>query len=128
MMLGDIAVSAIYKFLNENSKSIGVERGRIFKYERPKKLAKGDYIVVNHLPFTYRDTINEGVVNMNIHSPYTASSEPNTKGLQAIIKSFLDVFGNEQYLDGAYFELYSDNDDTYYINLKFNVTYNNLKN
>ena len=134
MMLGDRAVSAMYKFLNRNSAAIGVEQGRIFKYERPKKLVAVDYIVINHLPFTFRGIINEGVVNVNIHSPRTASDEPNTKKLQTILKSLFEVFGNEQYLDGAYFEFYSDsrptpdNDDTYYINLKFNVTYNNLTN
>lgn len=124
----------MYRFLNKNSTVIGIKEGRIFKYERPKKLDKGDYIVVNHLPFTYRDTINEGVVNVNVHTPCTASDEPNTRKLRTIANDLLDIFDNEQYLDGAYFEFYSDSrptsddDGTYYINLKFNVTYNNLKN
>lgn len=132
MMLGDKAASAMYRFLCENSETIGVKKNRIFKYERPEKLTVGDYIVVNHLPFTHRDIISEGVVNVNVHSPRTVSNEP-AKKLQIIVGNLLAVFGEERYLGGAYFEPYSDsrptpdNDGTYYINLKFNITYNNLK-
>lgn len=132
MMLGDKATSAMYRFLCENSETIGVKKNRIFKYERPEKLTVGDYIVVNHLPFTHRDIISEGVVNVNVHSPRTVSNEP-AKKLQIIVGNLLAVFGEERYLGGAYFEPYSDsrptpdNDGTYYINLKFNITYNNLK-
>lgn len=122
----------MYRFLCENSETIGVKKNRIFKYERPEELAVGDYIVVNHLPFTHRDIISEGVVNVNVHSPRTVSNEP-AKKLQIIVGNLLAVFGEERYLGGAYFEPYSDsrptpdNDGTYYINLKFNITYNNLK-
>ena len=122
----------MYRFLCENSETIGVKKNRIFKYERPEKLTVGDYIVVNHLPFTHRDIISEGVVNVNVHSPRTVSNEP-AKKLQIIVGNLLAVFGEERYLGGAYFEPYSDsrptpdNDGTYYINLKFNITYNNLK-
>lgn len=134
MMLGDDAVSAMYRFINDNSKAIGVDGRRVFKYERPQKLGIGEYLVINSLPFMRMNAIEEGVVNVNIHVPRTLSNEPNTKRLKSIAKGLLSFFKDATYLDGSYFEFYCDsrptpdNDNTYYINLKFNVTYNNLKN
>lgn len=133
MMLGDDAVSAMYRLLKKESKSIGINELGVFKYEIPKKSSLNEYVVINHLPFVQQDTINEGIVNVNIHVRRTASDEPNTRRLKTIAKNILVFFEKNTYLDGAYFEFYSDsrptpdNDNTYYINLKFNVTYNNLK-
>lgn len=133
MMLGDDAVSAMYRLLRKESKSIGINELGVFKYEIPKKSSLNEYVVINHLPFVQQDTINEGVVNVNVHVKRTASDEPNTRRLKTIAKNILVFFEKDTYLDGAYFEFYSDsrptpdNDNTYYINLKFNVTYNNLK-
>ena len=133
MMLGDDAVCAMYRLLKKESKSIGINELGVFKYEIPKKSSLNEYVVINHLPFVQQDTINEGVVNVNIHVKRTASYEPNTRRLETIAKNILVFFKDNTYLDGAYFEFYSDsrptpdNDNTYYINLKFNVTYNNLK-
>lgn len=132
-MLGDDAVSAMYRLLRKESKSIGINELGVFKYEIPKKSSLNEYVVINHLPFVQQDTINEGVVNVNIHVKRTVSDEPNTRRLKTIAKNILVFFEKNTYLDGAYFEFYSDsrptpdNDNTYYINLKFNVTYNNLK-
>lgn len=134
MTLGDDAVSAMYKLLKKESKKIGINEHGVFKYEIPKKSSLNEYVVINHLPFVQRDTINEGVVNVNIHVKRTASDEPDTRRLKTIVKNILTFFVSDYYLEGAYFEFYSDsrptpdNDNTYYINLKFNVTYNNLKN
>lgn len=133
MMLGDDAVCAMYRLLKKESKSIGINELGVFKYEIPKKSSLNEYVVINHLPFVQQDTINEGVVNVNIHVKRTVSDEPNTRRLKTIAKNILVFFEKNTYLDGAYFEFYSDsrptpdNDNTYYINLKFNVTYNNLK-
>lgn len=133
MMLGDDAVCAMYRLLKKESKSIGINELGVFKYEIPKKSSLDEYVVINHLPFVQQDTINEGVVNVNIHVKRTVSDEPNTRRLKTIAKNILVFFKDNTYLDGAYFEFYSDsrptpdNDNTYYINLKFNVTYNNLK-
>lgn len=132
-MLGDDAVCAMYRLLKKESKSIGINELGVFKYEIPKKSSLNEYVVINHLPFVQQDTINEGVVNVNIHVKRTVSDEPNTRRLKTIAKNILVFFEKNTYLDGAYFEFYSDsrptpdNDNTYYINLKFNVTYNNLK-
>ena len=133
MILGDKAVTALYKYLNENVERIGIEEKRIFKYEIPEKLAIGDYIAINHLPFVYSDAINEGVVNLNIHCQKTSSNLPDTKKLSDYSEKILSLFGDGTYLGGCYFDLYSisrptrDSDNTYYVNMKFNVTYNNLK-
>lgn len=134
MTLGDDAVSAMYKFLKKEYKKIGINEHGVFKYEIPKKSSLNEYVVINNLPFVQRDTINEGVINVNIHVKRTASDEPDTRRLKTIVKNILTFFVSDYYLEGAYFEFYSDsrptpdNDNTYYINLKFNVTYNNLKN
>ena len=134
MTLGDDAVSAMYKLLKKEYKKIGINEHGVFKYEIPKKSSLNEYGVINHLPFVQRDTINEGVINVNIHVKRTASDEPDTRRLKTIVKNILTFFVSDYYLEGAYFEFYSDsrptpdNDNTYYINLKFNVTYNNLKN
>lgn len=134
MTLGDDAVSAMYKLLKKECKKIGINEQGVFKYEIPKKSSLNEYVVINHLPFVQQDTINEGVVNVNIHVKRTANDEPNTRRLITITKNLLAFFEDNTYLEGAYFEFYSDsrptpdNDNTYYINLKFNVTFNNLKN
>ena len=133
MILGDKAVTALFKYLNNNIENIGIKKGRIFKYEIPEKLTAGDYIAINHLPFVYSDAINEGIVNLNIHCHKTSSNLPDTKKLSDCSEKILSLFGDGTYLGGCYFDFYSisrptrDNDDTYYINLKFTVTYNNLK-
>lgn len=134
MTLGDDAVSAMYKLLKKECKKIGINEQGVFKYEIPKKSSLSEYVVINHLPFVQQDTINEGVVNVNIHVKRTANDEPNTRRLITIAKNLLAFFEDNTYLEGAYFEFYSDsrptpdNDNTYYINLKFHVIFNNLKN
>lgn len=133
MVLGDEAVSALYKYLNDNVESIGIGKKRIFKYEIPEKLSVGDYIAINHLPFVYSDVVNEGIVNVNVHCPKTATNLPNSKKLYNYAQKIIDLCKKEDYLGGCYFNLYSisrptkDNDDTYYVNIKFKVMYNNLK-
>lgn len=134
MILGDDAVSAIWKYLNSHLEEIGLSKERIFKYERPEKLAAGSYIVINHLPFVRRNVIEVGVVNVNIHVPKTLSNEPNSKELLSYAKKILSLFDDKgTSLGGCIFEFYADsrptrdNDNTYYVNIKFNVTYNNLK-
>lgn len=132
MIFGDNAVSAVVERINTNRQTLKDFCGRAYKYERPEQL-DGEYIVVNHLDFVRRDVVEEGVVNVNIHIPKTASNEPNAKRLSALAKGIIELFSpSPKYLEGVFFEFYSDsrpvydNDNTYYVNLKFNVTYNNL--
>lgn len=132
MILGDDAVSAVVRRINENKQLLTGFKGRAFKYERPETVS-GEYIAVNHLDFVRRNAVEEGMLNVNIHVPKTASNEPNAKRLSELVKGVIALFSPSPiYLSGAFFEFYSDsrptldNDDTYYVNLKFNVTYNNL--
>ncbi len=134
MILGDNALTALYKFLVSKTKEVGLGEGRLFKYEVPKGFPTGDYIVINHLPFVYDSSVGEGVANVNIHCPQTAQNLPDTAKLKSYARKIIGLLNNgEIYLEGCYFEIYAvsrptkDNDDTYYVNMKFNVIYNNLK-
>lgn len=134
MILGDDALSALYRFLVSKNKEIGLGKERFFKYEVSEKLSPGDYIAINHLPFVYDNVVNEGVINVNIHCPKTAQNLPDTVKLKGYVQRIMRILNdNEIYIGGCYFNLYAvsrpteDNDDTYYVNMKFNVTYNNLK-
>ena len=135
MVLGDEAVTDMYKYLNRKIESLGVDKGKVYKYERPEKMEHVSYIAINHLPFVRRDVIEEGTVNVNIHVPKTSTNMPNVGKLQNIAKAIIAPFDIDGglYLGKCIFEFYADsrptldNDDTYYINLKFNVIYNNLK-
>lgn len=135
MKIGEDAVAAMYHFLNSLKEEIGLGKGeRVFKYILPENFAGGNYIVINFLPFVYSNPINEGAVNVNIHAPKLKNNEPNTKLLFNIQRKVVEKFKDSVYLNGMIFYFGADsspakdNDDTYYINLKFNVTYNNLKN
>ena len=135
MMLGDMAVTEVVKYLSENldvrdeshTKSIPV-----YKYERPQKQT-GEYIAVNHLPFVHRRVVEEGIVNVNVHVPLLKSNLPDIKRLGVITAAILDLFPEGTYLgDMAYYEFLSDSrptpdeDKTYYVNLQISVTFNNL--
>lgn len=134
MMFGDKAVSAMYRFVKSSIAAADEGKVPVYKYERPKKLAAKEYIVINHLPFVNNGSVGEGVVNVNIHTAQTASGEPNAKRLIALASAILSQMDSDTYLDGAYFEYYcdsrptQDNDETYYMNIKFNVEFNNLRN
>lgn len=135
MVIGDEAVSAMYQFLDSQKQELDLGNGkRIFKYVLPQNFAGGRYVVINFLPFVYDNPINEGVINVNIHVPKLKNDEPDTKVLYTIQRKLLERCRCNVYLRGAEFEFYADsrptkdNDDTYYINLKFKVIYNNLKN
>lgn len=134
MVLGDEAVTEMYKYLDSIIEDLGIEKGRIYKYERPEKLNRGSYIAINHLPFVRRDVVNEGTINVNVHVPKTTSNMPDMGKLRSVVKAIVDPFNDRDLHLGKFiFEFYADsrptldNDDTYYINLKFNVIFNNLK-
>lgn len=89
MIIGDDAVSAMYEYICNNLPNIGVEKGNVFKYKRPKKLDSDNYVVINHLPFVHESEIENGMINVNVHVRKTASDEPNTKNSQRKRKQFL---------------------------------------
>lgn len=139
-MLGDIAVEAIVKLINDakiekssNSTDL-VKFIRAYKYEKGDK-EKGEYIAVNHLPFTHGQNrnIENGIVNVNIHVPQMKSGGVPTKRLKELVYKILCLFPDDLYINGAYYNFYADsrptldNDETYYVNLQIQVTYNNLQ-
>ena len=67
MIIGDDAVSAMYEYICNNLSKIGVKKGNVFKYKRPKKLDSDSYIVINHLPFVHESEIENGMINVNVH-------------------------------------------------------------
>ena len=106
--------------------------GQVFYYEK-KENYSGEYIVVNHLPFLRRDAVEVGIVNVNVHVPRLITNEPPSKRLSQLVKQIILMFPPEGlYLGRAYFEFYGDsrpieeNDGTYFVNVQFKVTYNNL--
>ncbi len=135
VMLGDMAVTEVVKYLNEALIVIDINNPTTpvaYKYEKPEKLG-GEYIAVNHLPFVHKDEVGEGVVNINIHVPKLKSNEIPSKRLSVIAKAIVDLFTPEPlYLSKAYYEFLSDsrptldNDSTYYVNIQLNVIFNNL--
>ncbi|SEA80474.1 hypothetical protein SAMN04487851_11492 [Prevotella sp. tc2-28] len=135
VMLGDMAVTEVVRYLNEALVVIDLSNTTAptaYKYEKPEKFS-GEYIAVNHLPFVHKDAVGEGVVNINIHVPKLKNNDIPTKRLAVITKAVVDVFYPEAlYLSKAYYEFLSDsrptldNDGTYYVNIQLNVTFNNL--
>lgn len=133
VMLGDMAVTAVVKHLNESlvvtSKTT---TPTAYKYQKPEKLS-GEYIAVNHLPFIHKNAVGDGVVNINIHVPKLKNNDIPSKRLSVITNAIVEMFYPEPvYLSKAYYEFLSDsrptldNDDTYYVNVQLNVTFNNL--
>lgn len=135
MRLGDEAVSSMYRVLSSMKKELGLKgKYAVFKYESPQGYDSGEaYIVINFLPFVHSGVVNTGDVNVNVHVPQTARKEPDNARLTKIVKIIAEYFSDPVYMDGFYFEFYADarpvkdNDNTYYVNLKFKVTYNDLK-
>lgn len=136
-MLGDMAVTAVVKYINDQSIpasedcSCGGKYVKAYKYEKPDK-KKGEYIAVNHLPFVHDRAVCKGVVNINIHVPKTKSNQPDTKRLSELAEIIVGLFPEDTYLEKAYYEFLSDsrptpdNDDTYFVNIQLNVIFNNL--
>lgn len=135
MMLGDMAVTEVVRYLSENldvRDESHTEAIPAYKYERPQKQT-GEYIAVNHLPFVHRRVVEEGIVNVNVHVPVLKSNLPDIKRLATITEAIVELFPEGTYLgEKAYYEFLSDSrptpdeDKTYYVNLQLQVTFNNL--
>lgn len=145
--LGNQAVEVMVNFINEAVKSYNVKygnvthikesmltgfEGRVFFYEKPPKIS-GEYIIVNHLPFVHRKDVGEGTVNVNIHVPRLPTGEPDSRRLSVLSQELISLFDPRgSYMSGACFKFYADSrpieekDGTYFINLQFTVTFNNL--
>lgn len=141
MMFGAKAVEAVVKRIN--SAKIVKDNGRdangatryirAYKYEKDSD-ESGEYIAVNHLPFTHAHgkAVEEGTLNVNVHVPTLKSGRPHLKRIESLCYEVLELFPNDTYMDGAYYNFFcdsrpiKDNDETYFVNLQIHVTYNNL--
>lgn len=142
-MLGDMAVTEVVRYLNEQLPSFVEESEEptaeeetatmptAYKYEKPEKFS-GEYIAVNHLPFVHRNEVEDGTVNINIHVPKLKNNAVPSKRLAELALIVAGLFPIGTYLDKAYYEFMTDsrptldNDDTYYVNIQLNVIFNNL--
>lgn len=130
VMLGNNAVELIVGYLKGNC--IACSKIPVYFYEKEVG-QKNEYIVVNHLPFVHRGEVEEGIVNINVHSKKIKGDMPPAKRLASICSSIVALFKPRGiYLDKAYFEFYADSrptpdsDGTYYVNLQVRVIYNDL--
>lgn len=139
-MLGSKAVTEVLKRINaakikKTTLSTDAEQQfiRAYKYEKGEK-ETGEYIAVNHLPFTHGQgrNVETGTVNVNVHVPILKSNVVPTKRLEELCAQLIALFPEDTYIDGAYYSYYCDsrpmldNDETYFVNLQIEVTYNNL--
>lgn len=144
---GNQAVETMVTFLNRAAEAYSVKNGnvtvvkeselagfagRVYLYERPKGVS-GEYIVVNHLPFKHVREVEEGIVNVNVHVPRLHSNVPDSERLSLLASHIVELFDPRgTCLNEACFQFYADsrpieeNDGTYFINLQFKVTFNNL--
>lgn len=139
VMLGNKAVETVLRQINaakikKTTTSETTQYIRAYKYEKGTK-ETGEYIAVNHLPFTHGwgKNVGEGTVNVNVHVPILKSGEVPTARLSEICNKVVELFAIEVYIDGAYYSFFADsrpvldNDETYYVNLQIKVIYNNLQ-
>lgn len=128
VMLGDRAVTVVWKHLTQVFQNVDM---RVFKYEKEEGYI-GNYIAINHLPFIHSGPVEEGRININIHVPALRSGLPDSRQLSNLTRIVASLFPDNYMLDGAFYEFYCDSrptpdkDGTFYVNVKVNVTYNNL--
>lgn len=133
MMLGSMAVTAVANRINA-AKLVKTGAAnqyiRAYKYEKGEK-ETGEYIAVNHLPFTHAKDIEDGVVNVNVHVPKLKSGEVPTLRLETLCNEVIALFPRDTYINGSYYSFSTDsrpmldNDDTYYTNLQIKVVFGN---
>lgn len=133
LMLGSMAVTAVANRINAAKLvKTGADKQyiRAYKYEKGEK-ETGEYIAVNHLPFTHSKNIEDGIVNINVHVPKLKSGEVPTKRLEELCNEVIALFPKNTYIKGSYYSFSTDsrpildNDDTYYTNLQIEVVFDN---
>lgn len=135
-MTGSEAVTAVALYLNTNKTEIfGNGGGSIFKFKKMEKY-DGTYIVVNCLPFYYKNVMNTDTININVHVKVLSSGEPDLKRLEAVKNAIIALFELEDgvELDGAHFEKKTssdtpvlDEDGTYYVNIQIDCHHSNVR-
>lgn len=134
-MNGLQAVDCLAVYLHEN------QEVQVFKYEKTMGF-QGEYIVVNHLPFTFGQLVNSSnVLNVNIHVPALSTGRANTTRIAEIYEVVSELIPNDVNVDGelglnlegSYFSISSvsqpmqDKDNTYFLNVRIKLTTNQLK-
>lgn len=114
---------------------------KVFKFRKPTNF-NGEYIVVNHLPFTYGEVVNDdNILNVNIHAPKLSSGNADIERLTEIYNEIYllipcDIGIEEQIgveINGCYYSIIScsqpieDEDNTFFLNIKVKVIINQLK-
>ena len=113
----------------------------MFKFEKSTGY-KGNYIAVNHLPFTFGQVVNQSnVLNVNIHVPALASGGANIPKLTEILSTITELIPYERSqeeeaglnLNGFYYSISSisqpieDKDKTFFLNVRVKQIANQLK-
>lgn len=126
------AVEDLALFLNSK------QNVRVFKFEKQVGFT-GEYIVVNHLPFTFGRLVNDdNILNVNVHTPKLPSDNANIPRLTEIYRSIClllpyDVEVEEEVgveIKGNYYSVVScsqpieDKDDTYFLNIRVKIIAN----
>ena len=131
-MNGLKAVTELAVYLSKNTTV------QVFKHVKTTGFS-GEFMVVNNLPFTRGKAVNDmNILNLNVHVPKTSSGTVNSKRLgelQTVIeglipwKSECEDTENDLVINGHYYTIEADSnpiedaDNTYFINLKINVTF-----
>lgn len=93
----------------------------------------GEYILLDHQPFTFEDVVGNGIVNVHVHVPDLSGEKQNRERLQEICDDVIGLFPDDTFLNGYYVDILSisdsmaDEDGTHFITIELTITYNNLK-
>lgn len=113
----------------------------VFKFEKTAKYQGSEYIVVNHLPFTFGKVVNsDNMLNVNIHATSNSSGNADILRLSEILTDVSSLIPFESGIEdnaginikGVYYSIISvsqpieDTDKTYFLNLKVKVIINEL--
>lgn len=128
---GDKAIQALIAYIKSYA-SIPSGVG-VFAYEKDKDF-DGDYIVVNHLPFsTDHYDVQTATFNVNIHAKDRLKGGINVARLNDLTDKVKILFDEDIFLEGYWFSItyvsmpYVDDDKTHFVNIKFNVNYSNFQ-
>ncbi|MDR2921598.1 MAG: hypothetical protein LBV72_19810 [Tannerella sp.] len=93
----------------------------------------GEYILLDHQPFTFEDVVGNGVVNVHVHVPDLSGGKQNRERLQDICDEVIGLFPDDTFLNGYYVDILSISDSTadeeagtHFLTIELSITYNNL--
>lgn len=133
-MNGLKAVEDLALYLHSNQKV------KVFKFHKTTGF-KGEYIVVNHLPFTFGQAVNaSNALNVNIHVPALSKGGANIPRLTEVLDIITGLIPFERVqsevnglnIDNSYYSISSisqpieDTDTTFFMNVKIKLITNQL--